>query len=103
MIRKIIIAAITMVPFYPFCMGTIYAENGEAIIQQDRKGISGLVVDGSGAPLIGVNIGVKGTHNGTITDVDGKFNLENPSNSVLVVSYIGYKTVEIPAKNNLRI
>lgn len=103
MIRKIIIAAITMVPFYPFCMGTIYAENGEAIIQQDRKGISGLVVDGSGAPLIGVNIGVKGTHNGTITDVDGKFNLEIPSNSVLVVSYIGYKTVEIPAKNNLRI
>lgn len=103
MIKSILSAAIVIAPFSPFCTGVVHAENSLAFIQQDKKGISGFVFDENGQPLIGVNIGVKGTAQGTITDLDGKFNLDVSSNSVLVISYIGYKSIEIPAKNNLKI
>jgi len=47
--------------------------------------------------LIGVNILVKGTDSGTITDIDGSYQVEAPSPSdTLVVSYVGYKTLEVP-------
>ena len=50
-----------------------------------------------GEPIIGANVVVKGTTNGTITDIDGNFSLEVPDNAILVVSFIGYtdRTVEI--------
>ncbi|MDI9522242.1 MAG: TonB-dependent receptor [Bacteroidota bacterium] len=62
-----------------------------------RHGISGTVSDGSdGSTMIGVNIVEKGTSNGTITDVDGDFEMTVSSrNSVLVFSMIGYKTLEV--------
>lgn len=59
--------------------------------------IGGIVVDNAGNPLIGVNILVKGTGLGTITDVDGRFNLDvEDRNKTLVISYIGYQTIEVP-------
>lgn len=58
-------------------------------VQQDNK-ITGTVLDATGMPVIGANIMVKGTTNGTITDMDGKFSLEAPNNAVLQVSYVGY-------------
>lgn len=59
--------------------------------------ISGTVVDQSGEPLIGVSVLVKGTGRGTATDLDGKFNLEDiDENAVLVFSYMGYQSQEIP-------
>ena len=61
------------------------------------KQITGRVKDDKGEPLIGVSISVKGTTEGTITDMDGNYQLvSNSSNPVLVFSYIGYKTQEIP-------
>ena len=55
--------------------------------------ISGMVKDMSGEPVIGVNVSVKGTGNGSITDLDGKFTIPNvKEKDVLVVSYIGYLT-----------
>ena len=48
--------------------------------------ISGVVVDQTGLPVIGANVSVKGTTNGTITDMDGKFDLEVPAGAQLVVS-----------------
>lgn len=63
--------------------------------------ITGSVYDKLGQPVIGANVIVKGTTNGTITDLDGKFVLDGVGdNSVLVVSYIGYLTTEIPVKGN---
>lgn len=62
-----------------------------------------MVVDMAGLPLIGVNVSIKGTTEGTITDLDGKFNLNVSSQSMLVISYIGYKTVEIPVRENVRV
>ncbi len=59
--------------------------------------ISGTVVDEEGNPLIGVNILVKGSYQGTATDLDGNFILEEvDENAVLVVSYVGYQTKEVP-------
>jgi len=68
-----------------------------AISQQTIK-VSGVVVDAvSGEPVIGANIIVKGTTNGTSTDFDGNFSLDAPSGVTLVVSYIGYLNQEVPA------
>ena len=68
-----------------------------AIQQQDQK-LKGQVIDAqTGDPVIGVNVLVKGTTNGTITDIDGKYELNAPAGAVLQISFIGYKTVEITA------
>lgn len=66
----------------------------ETVLQQ--KAISGKVVDSKGESIIGANIMEKGTSNGTITDFDGNFSLNLSAKSVLQISYIGYKTQEIP-------
>ena len=66
---------------------------------QQKKTITGTIVDPSGMPVIGANVMVKGTTNGTITDMDGKFSLEVPKESMLVVSYIGYANQEIKVSN----
>jgi TonB-linked SusC/RagA family outer membrane protein len=64
------------------------------VVQQTRI-LTGTVRDDAG-PVIGANIIVKGTTNGTVTDQDGKFSLSNiPDNAVIQVSYIGYVTQEI--------
>ncbi len=63
---------------------------------------NGIVKDTSGEPMIGVNVLVKGTTNGTITDFDGLFTIENvPANATLVVSYIGYLSKEVHAGKDL--
>ncbi len=61
------------------------------IAQNDNK-ITGTIVDASGIPVIGANVMVKGTSNGTITDMNGHFTLDVPKDAVLEVSYIGYTT-----------
>jgi len=74
--------------------------------QEQRRTVGGTVVDNTGEPLIGVNISVKGTTTGGITDIDGKFSFTVTTDQpVLVVSYIGYKTREVNAgsQDNLRI
>ena len=65
------------------------------IVQQNTKTISGIVKDAAGIPIIGANVIVKGTTNGTTTGLDGDFTLEVPANAVLEISYIGYLTQEI--------
>lgn len=67
--------------------------------QQNTRQITGTVIDATGMPIIGANVMVKGTTNGTITDIDGKFTLEVPKGAILQVSYIGYMNQEIPVGN----
>ena len=67
----------------------------EAIMQQAGKTVTGVVTDKTGEPIIGANVLQKGTTNGTITDIDGKFTLTVPQNSVIVISYIGYNPQEV--------
>ena len=59
-------------------------------LQQAKKKVTGIVKDQNGEPIIGANVVEKGTTNGTVTDVDGKFSLEIAEGGVLTVSYIGY-------------
>ncbi|MDR2917956.1 MAG: TonB-dependent receptor [Tannerella sp.] len=69
------------------------------VTQQGHK-LTGTVVDTKGEPLIGVNILVKNSSTGAITDVDGKFSIENvASDAEITISYIGYVTQEITVGN----
>jgi len=67
--------------------------------KSDTKMISGVITDAKGEPIIGANVLEKGSTNGTITDLDGKFSLSVPSKSTLVISYIGYTTKSIVVGN----
>ncbi|GAA5219937.1 TonB-dependent receptor [Membranihabitans marinus] len=72
-----------------------------AQFQQTGIEVSGTVVNSENEPLIGVNVLVKGTDNGTATDFDGKFILKNvEEDAVLVLSYIGYVSQEIALADN---
>lgn len=70
-----------------------------APVQQQAHTVTGLIVDKNGDPIIGANVLIKGTTNGTVTDIDGKFSIEAESNAVLDISYIGYLTKEITVGN----
>lgn len=65
----------------------------------ERKNISGFVSDQSGEPLVGATVRVENSNHGTITNFDGKFELEVPMKSSVVISYIGYVTVTLPVVN----
>jgi TonB-linked SusC/RagA family outer membrane protein len=60
--------------------------------------VSGQVVDQDGEPLIGATVRVKGAQTGSVTDLDGNFQLDAPANATLVVSYVGYKDSEIAVR-----
>lgn len=64
----------------------------------EQRRISGTVTDETGEPLIGVNVAVKGTAQGTVTDSDGRYVLPVPAGAVLAVSYVGYQPEEIVVK-----
>lgn len=74
--------------------GTVsaFAQNGD-------HQVSGTVVASDGEPLIGVNVSIKGTTTGTTTNADGKFSLRiSDANSILVFSYVGFETQEVPVE-----
>ena len=69
-----------------------------------EKQVSGVVVYENGEPVIGASIQAKGTTQGTISDYDGKFEMEVPESvKTLVVSYVGMATIEVEAGKNLKI
>ena len=71
------------------------------VLRTDQTPVKGMVVDENGEPIIGANVTVKGTTNGTITDFDGHFELNCERNATLVISFVGYADVEIRANQNL--
>lgn len=64
---------------------------------------SGVVKDSGGEPLIGASVLVKGTSNGTMTDLDGNFKITANDGAVLQISYVGYKSTELKAASNMNI
>ncbi len=64
---------------------------------------SGTISDGSGAGVIGATVMEKSSANGTVTDLDGHFRLEVNKGATLVISYIGFKTIELPASEDMKI
>ena len=71
-------------------------------IMYAQQEITGTVTDDLG-PVIGATIMEKGTSNGTVTDFDGNFKLKVQAGKTLVISYIGYKTQELPAKDGMQV
>ncbi len=66
-----------------------------SVTQQKNIKVSGQVVDQQGEPLIGATIKVKGSNTGIVTDFDGNFQLDAPSGATLVLSYVGFKDLEV--------
>lgn len=73
----------------------VLSDGESSAVQQQKKQVTGVIVDSYNEPLIGVNIIEKGTTNGTVTDIDGNYSLSVAENAVLQISYIGYLTQEV--------
>ena len=89
---------------YSIERGHIIIKQGQALSSlpsatQQRKTISGTITDNKGEPIIGANVVEKGTTNGVITDIDGKFTLAVPEGSALQVTYIGYASQDVSVRN----
>jgi TonB-linked SusC/RagA family outer membrane protein len=79
------------------------APKGQMDQQADNRVVTGIVTDQTGEPIPGATITVKGTSQGTITNMDGAFSLSIPDDAeVLVFSFIGMETQEIPVGENLK-
>ncbi len=73
-------------------------------VNQEKKTVSGVVVDKDNIPVIGATVVVEGTTNGVITDIDGAYTIQVPSaNSTLSFSYIGYSKMSVTVGNQDRI
>lgn len=71
---------------------------------QASKRIKGIIKDQTGEPVIGANVVLKDNNGvGTITDINGQYSLDVPDNAVLVISYIGYTSIEVPVKGQSEI
>ena len=90
--RKKITALVTFLLL--FCATTVFGQN---------RAVTGTVTDTNGEPLIGASVTVKGTTNGSITDVSGKFSLQQvPASATLVISYIGYLSQDVSVNSSQR-
>lgn len=74
-------------------------ETSIPVVAQQKKTITGVVTDDLGEPIIGANVIEKGTTNGIITDINGKFTLDIALGAVIQFSYIGYNTQEVKVGN----
>lgn len=74
----------------------IIKESSKPASNQQRKPISGVVKDATGAPIIGATVIVKGTTIGAVTDEKGQYFFEAPENAIIEVAFIGYKKIEAP-------
>ncbi len=70
---------------------------------QNSSNVTGTVVDASGEPLIGVSVMIKGTTSGSVTDLDGHFNVPASAGKTLVFSYVGYTSKELAARNGMKV
>ena len=96
--RRILYSSVVMASLIVSSPFSVFADTEEVQTVFQSSTIRGTVVDANGIPVIGASVLVKGTSNGTITDIDGNFTLQNTSGT-LVVSYIGYKTQEVSIQN----
>ncbi|MDR0537906.1 MAG: TonB-dependent receptor [Tannerellaceae bacterium] len=87
--KALLLICVLCLPFFLFAQG--------------GRRIAGTIVDAQGETIIGANISVKGTTKGIISDMDGKFALDVNPNDVLVITYVGFATQEIPVRNQQQI
>ena len=79
---------------------TVYPTPAMATVTQSPTiKVRGQIVDEQGEPMPGATVRVKGGQGGTITDLDGNFQLEVPGNAILLISYVGFKEREVAVRN----
>lgn len=110
--KKTLAFALTTISFY-ISLSNVFASeviagaginHPELSVQQQQQSITGTVVDKQGIPLPGVSIVVKGTTIGTITDINGNYQLSDiPENAILVFSFIGMASQELSASGKSKI
>lgn len=72
----------------------------QASSQYPLKRVAGTIIDNMGEPIIGATVVVKGTEKGTVTDINGDYSIADVAqNALIVISYIGYKSLEFPANS----
>ena len=77
---------------------TVCPVTANAAVTQQTIKVKGQVVDQDGEPLIGATVRVKGASSGSVTDIDGNFQIDAASNATLVISYVGYKDREVAVR-----
>ena len=83
-----------------FSSMTVYPTSAMATVTQSPTiKVRGQIVDEQGEPMPGTTVRVKGGQGGTITDLDGNFQLEVPGNAILLISYVGFKEREVAVRN----
>lgn len=75
----------------------------EVTEQLQSINVTGLVVDATGEPIIGASVVEKGTTNGIVTDIDGKFILSVKTGAILKISFVGYQPQEVKATPTMKI
>ena len=84
-------ASVMVVAMLVLCSGNAFAQN---------RALSGKVVDGTGAPVVGAAVMVAGnSSNGTVTDMEGQFKMTVPSNATLIVSCLGFADKQVQVGN----
>ena len=82
---------------------TVCPVTASAAVAQQTIKVKGQVVDQDGEPLIGATVRVKGASSGSVTDIDGNFQIDAASNATLVISYVGYKDREVAVRGRAQI
>ena len=78
---------------------TVCPVTANAAVTQQTIKVKGQVVDQDGEPLIGATVRVKGASSGSVTDIDGNFQIDAASNATLIISYVGYKDREVAVRD----
>jgi TonB-dependent starch-binding outer membrane protein SusC len=89
---------LTLLTFVMICFCSLGTVFGQSKILSKGK-----VTSETGEPILGASVGVKGTEDGVLTDLDGMFSIETASDAILVLSYLGYETLEVAAGTDLDI
>lgn len=98
--KKVLFSAVMASAVMAGNVTPVFAEGNSVQAVMQSVTVKGQVLDADGIPVIGASVLEKGTANGVITDMDGNYSLNVSSkDAVVVVSYIGYKTVELPASD----
>ena len=72
-------------------------------VSAQQVNVKGVVKDANGETVIGASVMVKGTKTGAVTDIDGNFHVECAPGTTLIISYLGYKTQEVKASDNMEV
>ncbi|MBK5720730.1 TonB-dependent receptor [Dysgonomonas sp. Marseille-P4677] len=101
-IRSLLDKAFKNLPIkYEITANKIVLTKADTIVplQSSQKKVKGKIVDDTGEPIIGASVVVKGTTKGTVTDIDGDFDLEATPGETLLISYVGFEKQEIKIGN----